>query len=658
VSASHCEEPSSVPGRVPEDAGRKRLFLVGTPNVGKSVLFNALTGSYAVVSNYPGTTVEVSRGSLSLGGADWEVVDTPGMYALRPITEEERVAREILLRDSGPIVHVVDAKNLPRMLPMTLELMLLGRPVVLACNLMDEADQAGVSLDASGLSEALGIPVVPLVATRGKGLTQLRKILAGPLGTAEFHPVLPPHLSAAVAALGPELSDRPDGRFWALRHLESDPDAEAASPIDPARLQEARRIMGDARPSVVASAIAAALREQAAVLLRGAYREGERGRSRARERLDGVLLNPWTGFPILAVVLYLGLYKFVGVFGGGTLVGLLEDGLFLAHINPWLERLFAAWVPWESLRSLFVGQDGILTMGLRYAVAIILPIVGTFFLAFSILEDSGYLPRLAMLLNRFFKGIGLNGRAVIPLILGFGCDTTATMVTRVLESKRERVIATFLLALSIPCSAQLGLILGLLAGRPGALAIWILVVLGTFLLAGTLLARFLPGKNPPFFMELPPLRLPLLRNVLSKTVSRMGWYFLEVVPLFVVASLLIWLGNLTGLFPKLVAAVEPVVVWLGLPAEAARSFLFGFFRRDYGAAGLYELQKAGALDGVQLAVAAVTLTLFLPCIAQFLIMKRERGWKTTLVMSAAVLVIALVAGWSLNALLRVAGVSL
>jgi len=658
VSAIPREESSSVPGRVPEDAGRKRLFLVGTPNVGKSVLFNALTGSYAIVSNYPGTTVEVSRGTLSLAGGEWQVVDTPGMYALRPITDEERVARDILLQDNGPILHVVDAKNLPRMLPMTLELMLLGRPVLLACNLMDEADRAGVTVDTDRLAEALGIPVISMVATRGQGLSRLKAALEGSLHAPEFCPLFPPRLAGALSALGPRVQERPDGLFWALRHLESDPAAAAAMPLDPACVGEARRRLGDARPAVVAASIAAAFREQSGALLERAYRQAEGPRSRFRERLDGVLLNPWTGFPILAAVLYFGLYQFVGVFGGGTLVGFLEDRLFLAHINPWLERLFADWVPWDWCRSLFVGQDGILTMGLRYAVAIILPIVGTFFLAFSVLEDSGYLTRLAMLLNRFFKGIGLNGRAVIPLILGFGCDTTATMVTRVLESRRERVIATFLLALSIPCSAQLGLILGLLAGRPRALALWVLVVLAVFVTAGTLLARFLPGKNAPFFMELPPLRLPSMKNVLSKTFSRMGWYFLEVVPLFVVASLLVWGGNLTGLFQKVVQAVEPVVVWLGLPAAAARSFLFGFFRRDYGAAGLYELQKAGALDGVQLAVAAVTLTLFLPCIAQFLIMKRERGWKTTLVMSAAVLLIALAAGWSLDRLLRLTGVPL
>jgi ferrous iron transport protein B len=376
------------------------------------------------------------------------------------------------------------------------------------------------------------------------------------------------------------------------------------------------------------------------------------------QRLDGLLLNPWTGFPILALVIYFGLYQFVGVLGGGTLVNFLENTVFGIWINPWFEKLFAVIVPWDTFRSLFVGEYGMLTLGLRYATAIILPVVGTFFLAFSVLEDTGYLPRLAMMLDRLFKGIGLNGRAVIPLVLGFGCDTMATMVTRILETKRERVIATFLLALSIPCAAQIGVILGLLAGHPAALALWALIMLGIFVAAGTLMSRFLPGERPTFFMELPPLRWPTLKNVWSKTVSRMGWYFMEVFPLFILASVLIWIGQVTHLFEKVVAWVVPLVRFLGLPAEAAVAFLFGFFRRDYGAAGLYDLQHNGGLTGNQLLVATVTLTIFLPCVAQFLIMRKERGWGPTLAMSGVILATAFGVGWMLKTVLALTGVVL
>ncbi len=295
-------------------------------------------------------------------------------------------------------------------------------------------------------------------------------------------------------------------------------------------------------------------------------------------------------------------------------------------------------------------------MGVRYAVAIILPIVGTFFIAFAVIEDSGYFPRLAMLVDRVFKNIGLNGRAVIPMVLGFGCDTMATVVTRTLESTRERIIATLLLALAIPCSAQMGVILGLLSGVPGALLVWLGTLVGIFLVVGLLAAQIVPGERPMFYMEIPPMRLPQMQNVLIKTLTRMQWYFLEIFPLFMIASVLLWAGKLTGAMAWLVDALNPVMRMLGLPMEASAAFILGFFRRDFGAAGLYDLQTDGLLDPVQLTVAAVTLTLFVPCVAQFLVMQKERGWKTSLQIFFIVTGLAFGVGWSLNKVLLVTGI--
>jgi ferrous iron transport protein B len=272
-----------------------------------------------------------------------------------------------------------------------------------------------------------------------------------------------------------------------------------------------------------------------------------------------------------------------------------------------------------------------------------------------VLEDSGYFPRLALLVDRTFKRIGLSGRAVIPMVLGFACDTMATMVTRTLETRRERVLATLLLALAIPCSAQLGVILAILAGQPAALAVWTATLVGTFLLVGALGARVLPGERATFHMELPPLRLPRAGNVLVKTASRMQWYFLEVLPLFLLASVLLWALDLTRLLGAITLALGPLVQALGLPAETARIFLFGFFRRDYGAAGLFDLHQAGALDMAQLTVAAVTLTLFLPCVAQFLMMLRERGARVAFGMLAFITPFAFGVGFLLNLLLRGVG---
>jgi len=261
-----------------------------------------------------------------------------------------------------------------------------------------------------------------------------------------------------------------------------------------------------------------------------------------------------------------------------------------------------------------------------------------------------------MLVDRVFKRIGLNGRAVIPMVLGFGCDTMATVVTRTLETVRERILATLLLTLAIPCSAQMGVILGLLSGVPGALAVWIVSLTGIFLLVGLLAAKVVPGERPMFYMEIPPMRLPQPRNVLVKTLTRMQWYFLEIFPLFMIASVLLWAGKLSGALAWLVNVMQPVMRLLGLPNETAAAFIFGFFRRDFGAAGLYDLQTNGLLNPVQLTVAAVTLTLFVPCVAQFLIMKKERGWKVSLIIFVLVTALAFAVGWSLNRLLLATGV--
>ncbi|MGC8667920.1 MAG: nucleoside recognition domain-containing protein [Chthonomonadales bacterium] len=369
------------------------------------------------------------------------------------------------------------------------------------------------------------------------------------------------------------------------------------------------------------------------------------------ERLSRLCMYPITGLPILAFVLWFGLYQFVGVFGGKTLVGLLEDNLFGKHINPWMVAQVRHLIPWTWLSDLFVGEYGMWTLGVTYATALIFPIVGTFFLAFSVLEDSGYFPRLAMLIDRIFKSIGLNGKAVIPIVLGFGCDTMATIVTRILETPRERIIATFLLSLAIPCSAQIGVMTVLLAGHPRAFAFWVGIMTVIFLLIGYLTAKLLPGETARFAMEIPPLRIPSLSNIAVKTFARVQWYFLEVFPLFLFASFIIWIGRLTGLFEATVHAMRPIMRLLGLPDQTAEAFLFGFFRRDYGAAGLYRLQQNHMLTGNQLLVSVVTLTIFLPCIAQFLMMKKERGLAMALGMAAFIFPFAIVVGATLNLLL-------
>jgi len=376
------------------------------------------------------------------------------------------------------------------------------------------------------------------------------------------------------------------------------------------------------------------------------------------EKISALMMHPLTGFPLLFLILYCGLYKFVGVFGAGTVVGYLEETIYNTYLNPVLVKTFSSLIPWRILQDLVVGEYGILTLGLRYSVALILPIVTFFFLVFSVIEDTGYLPRLAMLIDRTFKKIGLSGRAVIPMVLGFGCATMATLVTRTLPTKRERLIATMLLALAVPCSAQLGVILALLGSHPMAMVLWAGIIMMVFLFIGFLTAKVLPGERPSFYIEIPPLRMPHLGNIFTKTYVRVKWYFMEILPLFLLASFLIWLGKLTRLFDFLIFLFTKPVAMIGLPKEAAKAFLFGFFRRDYGAAGLYDLHKNGLLTGDQLLVACVALTLFLPCIAQFLINLRQRGWKTGVGISLFTLVVAFAVAFMVNLALNKLGISL
>ena len=657
-STTHASVTNRPPSPEPAATARRLVVLVGSPNVGKSLLFNRLTGAYAVVSNYPGTTVEITQGKAQIGDQEWEVADTPGMYSLLPNSEEERVGRAMVLFAEKPnaVLQVVDAKNLERMLAFTLQLREAGLPLILVLNIMDEAEKRGIQIDAARLSKLLGIPVVATVSTTSRGIGELREAIGRCSPAGEFRVMkYSRRIESALGAIERQLAaeGRPGARGEALLLLQGDADtrsrlsAEAAAAVE-ATVAECQR--GYSQP--LRYLIATERQRQASHLAARVMKFAPKRPQSFAERLSAVLINPWTGFPILLLVLYVGLYKFVGQFGAGVAVDFLENTVFGRYLNPAVEALCGRFVPWSPVRDLLAGEYGVITLGLRYGVAIILPIVGFFFLFFSVMEDTGYLPRLAMLIDRVFKKIGLSGRGVIPMVLGLGCDTMATVVTRTLPTVRERIIATVLLALAVPCSAQLGLIFALLHGNSAALAIWAGVLVLVFLLIGFLCARLLPGDPPRFYMELPPLRLPRIENIFVKTYTRIVWYFKEVIPLFILASVLIWLGRLTGLFEMATKALQQPVHWLGLPPESAKIFIFGFFRRDYGAAGLYDLQKQGVLTGVQLTVAAVTLTLFLPCIAQFVINVKERGIKWGVGISAFILVFSFAIGVGLNALLH------
>lgn len=646
-----------------QQAPSPKVVLVGNPNVGKSVVFNALTGAYTTVSNYPGTSVEVSRGHCQIADRRYEILDTPGMYSMMPITEEERVARKILLtEDPHAVVHVIDARNLERMLPMTLQLIEAGLPVILVVNILDEAERLGIKLDLDLLQRNLGIPVIGSVMKRKVGLEELSQAISDyamvPYRPFIYAQDLEQDIEKIIKLIHGDY--RLSRRATSILIMQKDDDIqklviEKETDDDYQQLLETTREISFRRRADLHLQISLERRKVCKQMLKDVVSQTVNETEPFSEKLSSWMMNPLTGAPILLLVIYFGLYKFVGGFGAGTLVDFLEGNLFENYINPPVVNFSEKYLTAEWLFELVAGEYGLWTLGIRYAVALVLPIVGTFFLIFSLLEDSGYFPRLALLVDRLFKIIGLSGRAVIPIVLGFGCDTMATLVTRTLETKRERIIATMLLALAIPCSAQLGVILGVLSAVPNALFVWTVFLLLLFLLIGFLAAKVLPGDSPVFYMEIPPLRLPQLRNVMVKTLTRMQSYFVEILPLFLFASVVLWAGKMTGTLGNVINVFSPVVKAIGLPVEVTTAFVFGFFRRDFGAAGLYDLQTSGLLSAAQLTVAAVTLTLFVPCVAQFLVMIKERGFRVAAIIFVFVTVMAFSSGWFLNKFLLATG---
>lgn len=804
---SHCSAPSTSA----RTAAAGKVLLVGNPNVGKSVIFNLLTGSYATVSNYPGTTVEVTRGRLRGLGRRPEVIDTPGINSLTPLSIDEIVTRDILLNEKEYIVvQVIDARNLSRGLRITAELAELGVRVVVALNMVDEALREGIHIGAEKLGDLLGVEVVPTVAVERRGISELFQALRR-ARIPRFHPHYPVAIEQAIVSISRLLPDGPLGkRGLAVMLLAGDKEVrawvaerageEVAKQIDQIRNEVAA---GFAEPLdyVLAQQRWRQVDELAdSVTVRRAV-----SISRTRELASRATMHPVLGPLILLVVLYL-MYVIVGKIGAGTVADFMsgtimgsppetimalgdervpahvqvqararlrqtdrqvqvvilgqapeasllvtpgpgaprflrEEASYTVHgsvtvrapggmpritvqmeypdgrrdvvpvplvaeaagryrlngsfvpeadgaryriaivapnarsvtlrglsvqrdaaglVNPWLYALVDRLVPSRFLRYILVGEYGVITMGLTLAIGIVLPIVVFFFLFFALLEDSGYLARLTVLANRPFTVMGLDGRAVVPMVLGLGCDTMATLAARVLHSPKARLIVIFLLALGVPCSAQLGVVLAMASaiGLPALVLIFGVVLVELFA-AGYVANRLLPGPRSDFIVEIPLLRMPLLRNVLRKTWQRAEWFLREAFPYFLLGTLALAVSSWIGLLNLLERAMQPVTSGLlSLPREATYAFLIGFLRRDYGAAGLFDLRYEGRLDNLQTVVALITMTLFVPCIANFLVMIKEQGAKRAVAMLVVIICLALLTGGLINHVLRALGVTL
>jgi ferrous iron transport protein B len=743
----------------------KKVVLVGNPNVGKSVVFRRLTGRYVIVSNYPGTTIEISRGKMRLGGVDWEVIDTPGVNSLVPQSEDERVTCEILLSERPDlIIQVADAKNLRRTMLVTSQLVEFGIPLVLVLNMMDEAQERGIEIDSQGLAQLFGIPVVETVAIYGQGMRQLYQALqkakppknvliedgwsVEPTGSSRNgDDGVPAHLAMewiglgdrsftrqVEKALGSEALRRVTEAFQGHRRVVPHSVSREItqkrrefldSAVDAYKKTRQRKLLGEDTPAgsklwlagLILGTVLFAWSEGGGLfgfqtphawaktfvienwakpsepffvstgltiihsLLFGKNGDGEFefglvlelvhflfliapivlpfavliNKSRTFTAEVGIMTRrPLTGIPMLVCALLL-VYEFVGYTGAQTLVGLLEEVFFGQHLVPFLQQL----VPPGFFFDLFLGKYGLISMGLSYAIALVLPVMATFFIAFGLLEDSGYIPRLAILSDKLLRAMGLNGKAILPMVLGLGCDTMATMTTRILNSPKERLIATLLLALGVPCSAQLGVILGIASGYSSKATLTVIgVVAMQLVLVGYFSSKLIKGERSDFIFEIPPIRVPQVKNVALKTGYRIKWYLKEAVPLFLYGTLVLFVADkihVSGrsLLGWVEVGLAPLLSGiLHLPSQAAGVFVLGFLRRDYGAAGLFAMAKDGLLTGQQAVVSLIVITLFVPCLASFLMIVKEQGLKKALGITGFIIPFAITIGAIVSWILR------
>ena len=643
---------------------RKRVVLVGNPNVGKSCVFNYLSGAYVDVSNFPGTTVALSSGNYK----EYEIIDTPGIYGVSSFNDEERVARDVII-EADIIINVVNSLHLERDLFLTKQLIEMGKKVTIVLNFTDEVKRKKIKIDSARLSALFGVEVIETSAVNKSGFEKLPEAIK----------------KARTGFVSGEITGRLNqhiinnhGRGLALLVAEGDEEVSAKYGFECGSADDREAIYIERRKTVNE------------IIAEVEYEDSSKGRF--FNLLGSLSLNPVTGLPILAVVLVI-LYYLIGDVVAQQVVGYTEDVLgkqyfefytksFVSEVSavdinvteldaegntggsrefsfkegfrydPVLKESFDKAVSNKDTQvdfnfknpivKLFFGEFGVFSMTITYLLFLLLPLVMAFYLVMAILEDSGYLPRLATMMDRSLSRVGLNGRAVIPILLGFGCVTMATITTRILGSEREKTIATAILQFVIPCSAQLAVIAVLAAtAGPQAMLVYAAVIVTMMITVSTVLHKILPGQSTPLLIDLPMMRIPRIDNILKKTWHRSIGFMIEASVWFFIGALGVGLMEITGLLKVFTDFLTPITVnWLKLPAEASVAFVMGTVRRDFGAAGLFNL----ALTPMQVAVSLIVITLFVPCIASFMVMLKERGWKEGFTIWVSAWVIAFLVG--------------
>lgn len=559
----------------------KKILLMGNPNTGKSTVFNRLTGTNVIISNYPGTTVDFTQGKMRIGEEEMMVIDVPGTYSLDPSDEAQKVAMK-MFKEGDLVINVVDATGLEKSLNLTMQLIKERKPLMVAINFWDEAKHKGISIDAQKLEKILGIPCVPTCAVTGEGIKEL---------TERLKEAKPPQFDYENKEKWHVIGD-------IINHTQD--------------LRHRHHTLG--------------------------------------ERLGDISVIPAFGIPLALVVLFIA-FKIVRFIGEGLIGYVFEPG-FEKLWTPLMLRLSALLGSGGFIHNILIGNliegeidygqsFGLLTTGIFVPIGAVLPYVFGFYIMLSVLEDCGYLPRLAVLVDGLMHHLGIHGFAIIPMMLGLGCNVPGILSTRILETKRERFIAATLLSIAVPCAALQAMIVGLM-GKD--VVVGLTVAYGTLLVVwvvlGLLMAHLVRGESLEIFVEIPPYRRPYIRDLLKKIWVRIRWFIKEAVPFVLLGVFIVNILYILGIIQFVGKYTAPVISGtFGLPKEAIGALLVGFLRKDVAVGMLAPL----ALTLKQRIIASVVLTMYFPCVATFATLIRELGpidmLKATAIMLASVLIV-------------------
>lgn len=630
------------------------IALAGNPNVGKSLIFSRLTGVGVISANYPGTTVEYEEGKAKFLGSTITVIDLPGTYSLAGNTEDERVATRLLYeRRPHTVIAVLDATRLERNLVFLFELIESGHNVVAALNMFDIVRKNRQDIDIARLERILMMPAIPVVATKGEGIDSLLYTSVQMRHRSRFKVRYDSHIEKMIARLSPMLKEED----WDL----------------PLRAVAIRLLAGDENVLGPASkelkGAAAAFREEFEAehgedivvhIQRDRFGEAGRiakevlgigpSRQRKRSMLTDLTIHPSTGIPILVAVL--AAVFLILVFVGGTIEGLLV-GAYQDAARGYFDDLEAS-----------VGSDvavGMLEgvyLSIEAMLALVVPYILLFYVMLSLLEDSGYLVRVVSLLDGVMHRLGLHGRAVIPMVVGFGCNVPAILATRAMGSRRERLILATLITIAVPCSAQTAIIIGTVGNHAGVLwALSIYAVLGVMLVVlGYAMHRTIKFEPTGLFVEIPDLRWPSARQTAEKTYIRIKEFLTIAFPLLLAGSIVLEVLMALGWLQEIVGPAEPfMTIWLGLPAVTVIALVFGLLRKEMALQMLIVLfgtsELAAVLTADQMFVFALVMAVFMPCLAALAVLVKEFGPRSTALVAAASIALALVIGGAANLIL-------